>query len=183
MAAAAIAAAATIAACGSSSPKPSSASSSGGHPAQSEIRQAQQDATRFAVCMRSHGVPSFPDPTSPHEFKASLSPESALVRSPSFQSAYTACRHLLPNGGRPNQSTTHSRARIAAALAFARCIRSHGLPNFPDPTSTGDITPEILANAGINLHQPAVQQAGDACVGVTHGFMTKAIIARFIAGH
>jgi len=40
----------------------------------------------------------------------------------------------------------------------------------------------MLTNAGINLHQPAVVQAADACVGVTHGFITKAAIARFVAG-
>ena len=41
----------------------------------------------------------------------------------------------------------------------------------------------MLANAGIDLHQPAVMQAADACVGVTHGFITKAAVARFVAGH
>ena len=48
-------------------------------------------------------------------------------------------------------------------------MRSHGFPSFPDPTSSGQLTHEMLANAGINLHQPAVLQAADACVGVTHG--------------
>jgi hypothetical protein len=36
--------------------------------------------------------------------------------------------------------------------------------------------------SGINLHQPAVRQAADACVGVTHGVVTRAVVARFIAG-
>jgi hypothetical protein len=31
--------------------------------------------------------------------------------------------------------------------------------------------------------QPAVLEAGDACAGVTHGLITKAIVARFVAGH
>ena len=67
-------------------------------------------------------------------------------------------------------------------LAFAGCLRSHGFPSFPDPTSTGDMTHEMLASAGIDLHQPAVVQAADACVGVTHGYITKTDVARFIAG-
>jgi hypothetical protein len=41
----------------------------------------------------------------------------------------------------------------------------------------------MLASAGIDLHQPAVLQAADACVGVTHGVITKAVVARFVAGH
>jgi hypothetical protein len=36
----------------------------------------------------------------------------------------------------------------------------------------------MVTQAGINLHQPAVLQAADACVGVTHGLITKAAVAR-----
>jgi hypothetical protein len=176
LAAAAVAAATLIAACGSNS---HSSSSSGGR---LTYAQAQQDAVNFAGCMRSHGVPNFPDPTSPREFKASMSPGSAVVRSPAFQSAETACQHLLPGGGPPSQSAAHTRAQITALLAFARCLRSHGFPSFPDPTSSGQVTHEMLAMAGINLHQPAVLQAAEACVSVTHGFITKAAVARFVAG-
>ncbi len=89
---------------------------------------------------------------------------------------------MLPGGGPPNQSPAHSQAQITALLAFASCLRSHGFPSFPDPTSTGQLTHEMLANAGINLHQPAVPQAADACVSVTHGVITKATVARFVAG-
>jgi hypothetical protein len=174
-AAAAIAAAMVIAACGSSSP---SSSGSGGPPSQAQIQQEQADAVRFADCMRSHGVPNFPDPsTSPREFKNALT-----TRSPAFQSAERACAHLLPRGGRRNQSDAHSQAQIAAGLAFARCMRSHGFPSFPDPTTSGELTHQMLANAGIDLHQPAVLPAADACVGVTHGLITKAAVARFVAG-
>ncbi len=177
LAAAAIAAATAIAACGSNSP---SSPGSGGHLA---YAQAQQDAVSFAQCMRSRGVPSFPDPTSPQEFKFSLSPSSgANTRSPAFQSAETACQHLLPGGGPPGQSAAQDQAHTAALLAFARCLRGHGFPNFPDPNSSGQVTHEMLATAGINLHQPAVLQAADACAGVTHGVITKASVARFVTG-
>ena len=147
------------------------------------MQQFQQEAARFAGCMRSHGVPNFPDPTSPQEFKLSLSPSSAgNAPSPAFQSADTACQHLLTGGAPPRQSAAQRQAQSVAGLAFARCLRSHGFANFPDPTSSGQITHERLANAGINVHQPAVVQAADACVGVTHGALTKAAVARFAAG-
>jgi len=61
-------------------------------------------------------------------------------------------------------------------------MRRHGISNFPDPSSTGELTHEMVASAGINLHQPAVLQAGDACTSVTHGIITKAVVARFVAG-
>jgi hypothetical protein len=178
MAAAAIAATAVIAGCGSTSASPPNASGSGSHP---NYVRLQQDAVRFAGCMRTHRVPNFPDPTtSPREFKQALDPSA--THSPAFKSAASACQHLLPGGGPPNQSPAKSQAQIAGMLAFARCIHSHGFPSFPDPTSSGELTHEMVANAGIDLHQPAVAQAGDACVTVTHGVITKAMVARFVAG-
>ena len=177
-AAAAIAAATMVAACGSSSP---TASSSGGPPTQAQILQDQRDAIRFVQCLRSHGVTNVPDPTasSGRGFKEAM---SSALRTPAGQSAYTACHQVLPGGGPPSQGATRTRAHIAAFLAFAGCIRSHGFPSFPDPTSSGELTHQMVANAGINLHQPAVLQVGDACVSVTHGVITKAAVARFVGG-
>jgi hypothetical protein len=143
------------------------------------MQQAQQDAVKFTRCMRSHGVPNLPDPTSPHEFKASL---AGMQNLPAFQSAESMCRRLLPGGGPSSQSPARSHAQMVAALAFARCLRSHGFPSFPDPTSSGEITHQMLANAGIDIRQPAAIQAADSCVGVTHGLLTKAGVARFVAG-
>ncbi|HEY2201520.1 MAG TPA: hypothetical protein VGH56_06505 [Solirubrobacteraceae bacterium] len=172
---AALAAATVIAGCGSSSP---SSSSSSGPASQAQIQQSQQDVVRFAQCMRLHGVPDFPDPsTSPHAFK-----EAFNTQSPAFLAAVPVCQHLLPDGGRRNQPARRTPAQAAAMLAFARCLRGHGFPNFPDPTSTGDLSHEMIASAGINLHQPAVVQAADACVTVTHGLITRAAVARFLAG-
>jgi hypothetical protein len=172
---AALAGAMVIAACGSGSPSPPSSS---GQQTQAQFQQSQHDVVRFAQCMRLHGVPNFPDPTtSPHAFKNALN-----TQSPAFLSAMPVCQHLLPNGGRRTQAAAHSPAQIAAGLAFARCLRGHGFPNFPDPTSSGELTHAMIASAGINIHQPAAVQAADACVGVTHGFVTKAAVARFIAG-
>jgi hypothetical protein len=162
-----------LAACGSSG---RSSSTSGGPSVQAE----NQAALTFSHCMRSHGVSNFPDPSSPHQFKFALDPSSGNTRSPVFQAALTACHHLLPGGGPHAESAASRQARVTAALAFARCLRSHGFPTFPDPTSSGELTPQMAAQAGINLHQPAVLRDADACVSVTHGFITKADVARAV---
>jgi hypothetical protein len=173
-----ILAATLIAACGSNSSGPARSSARG----QPSFAQMQRDVTDFARCMRSHGVPTFPDPTtSPRSLKMALNP--AAQHSPAFASALSECRHLLPAGGAPTQTPAHTHAQVAAALAFARCIRAHGFPSFPDPSSDGSITHQMVARAGIDLHQPAVLRAGDACAPVTHGFITRASVAHFIAGH
>ena len=40
----------------------------------------------------------------------------------------------------------------------------------------------MLAGAAIDVHQPALLRAADACASVTHGAITKADVARFAAG-
>lgn len=181
-AAAVVAGAIVIAACGSGSHHSTRVSSAGtvtvnGHPM--SAAQANREMTRFASCMRSHGVPGMPDPTTnPYAFKQAFN-----TKSPAFQSAYTTCAHLQPGGGPPNQSQSpHTRRQIDAILAFARCMRGHGFSRFPDPTSGGSLTHQMLAQAGIDLHQPAVVRSADACTVVTHGVVTRAMVARFIAG-
>ncbi len=171
---AAIGAATAIAACGSHSTHPSGAARP------TSQAQVRQDMVSFSRCMRSHGVPDFPDPDSPQRFKAALDPSSS--HAPAFQSAETACRHLLPASRASRQSAAQTRARVTAALAFARCLRGRGFPRFPDPTSTGELSHEMLAGAAIDVHQPALLRAADACASVTHGAITKADVARFAAG-
>lgn len=134
---------------------------------------------KFAVCLRAHGVSNVPDPSDPRQFKEFLGNN----QSPAADRAETACRHLLPGGGPSNQSAAPTHAQMTSILAFAHCMRGHGLARFPDPSSTGELSHEMLANAGINIHLPAVRQAADACVGVTHGLLTRADVARFVAGH
>jgi hypothetical protein len=112
-----------------------------------------------------------------------MSPSSTgNARSPAFQAAQTACQHVLPGGGLPSQSPAQRLGQLVAGRAFARCLRSHGLPGFPDPTSNGQLTHEMLDRAGINPRQPAVLHAADACVGATPGVITKAAVAHFAAG-
>jgi hypothetical protein len=139
-------------------------------------------ALAYSGCMRSHGVPNFPDPVG----GGATTKEAAIrafreVSNSQVLAAQTACRHLQPNGGQLSRAQLAQ--RLTNMLAFARCIRMHGVRNFPDPTSSGELTHETLASAGIDVHQPALLQAADACVGVTHGALTKAAVARFVAGH
>jgi hypothetical protein len=126
-------------------------------------------------------VPNFPDPASDGVVpKDRITP---LVNSPQFGIAFKACQRLMPaNGLGPANTGPSPHTRFVAGMAFARCVRQHGFPSFPDPTRSGELTPQMIANAGINLHQEAVLKAGDACVSVTHGAITKATVARVVAG-
>jgi hypothetical protein len=88
---------------------------------------------KYTDCMRSHGEPDFPDPTvgagGGVEFQTSLNHNS-----PAFQAAAQACQSLIPGG---QQGPPVSSQKLAAELKWAQCIRSHGVPGFPDPDSQG----------------------------------------------
>jgi hypothetical protein len=84
----------------------------------------------FSACMRSHGVPGFPDPNS----NGTLSSLGIDRSSPQFRVAAKACRSLAP-AHRPAQVEQH----VEVLLAVARCMRAHGVSYFPDPNSQGSI--------------------------------------------
>lgn len=124
---------------------------------------------QFSKCMRAHGVPNFPDPDSQGGIR--IAPGSGLdLRSPAFQRAQKACRPRLPGGGPGAIKAT--KAQYAAALTFARCMRSHGEPDFPDPVSSvpAGAGPIISLHGmmfkpgpGINPGSPAFEQAASRC--------------------
>jgi hypothetical protein len=91
-------------------------------------------AVRYTSCMRSHGVPEYPDPGSSGQLpKITPANEAQLGVSDSrFQTATTACQALWPYQG-PTQAQV--RQELTDALTFARCMRAHGVPNWPDPTT------------------------------------------------
>jgi hypothetical protein len=135
----------------------------------------------YVECMHSHGVPSFPDPGP----RGGIDKDKiiALGNGPQINRASNVCQHLMPTSGfSPSGSEPPPQIQTAALLALARCLRSHGFPRFPDPTRSGQLTQAMIVAAGIDLHQPALVQAADGCVGATHGAITRAAVARFIAG-
>src|SRR5262245_14773225 len=101
--------------------------------------RSKRDAlVAFSACMRRHGMPKFPDPeVVGSRMQLSIGSENGIdPNTPQFKRAQRACRNLLPNGGR---TTRQEQAKqMQAALDFARCIREHGLPTFPDPKASPD---------------------------------------------
>jgi hypothetical protein len=62
---------------------------------QSVTQSNLNKALKFVSCMRSHGVPSMPDPTAQGKLQGG---GSLPINSPQFFSAYSICRALLPPG-------------------------------------------------------------------------------------
>ena len=116
----------------------------------------------FAGCMRSHGLAGYPDPhvsASADHVSITISPGALDPNSPSFKSATGACAHLLPGGGAPATVSPHEQAQD---LRFASCMRTNGVPGFPDPDHDGAFT----LPSGIDQQAPQFQRATQACANV-----------------
>jgi hypothetical protein len=162
-----------VAACAGSSPK-----------AQTTASTAHKNAgLKLAECMRSHGVPDFPDPTSGGGFgiqasagggNASISVDGHTINvsGPAFQKAMQQCRSEQPQG--PPVSGAQLAKIKHGALKMAECMRAHGVSNFPDPevrSGPGGRGIEVqigAANSGgsgqsINPRSPVFQSAQKIC--------------------
>ncbi len=123
-------------------------------------------AVVFAKCMRGHGVPQFPDPGGTPPAGSSISilgaqlPPTINIKAPAFQSALNSCMKQF-NAAHPRPPV--SAAQKASALKVARCIRAHGVPNFPDPTFPAGGGIAIRTGPGADPDSPAVQHAQQVC--------------------
>lgn len=168
---AALAITAVLAGCGGSSPsKPKTAAAPG-----------YSQFLSYSRCMRAHGVPNFPDPsTGGGGIHVTLSAGGGSggggldPSSPSFRAAQTTCQHLLPGGGPGKQKP--SAQVLHQMLEVSECMRAHGVTGFPDPTTgspPADMSNYSLAEArggvvlavpkSINVNSPVFERAATAC--------------------
>lgn len=123
-------------------------------------------------CMRSHGVPDFPDPSASGSYTLTSNGllegagGSVAIDSSQVQAAYGDCRHLLPGGpsiSQLEQKVQQEQQRQAQALPqllkYSQCMRSHGVPNFPSP-GQGKASPP---SSPVNINSQQYVAAARAC--------------------
>jgi hypothetical protein len=146
-----------VAACGggSSSPGVASAKSSTSRTASGSSNSgAYKEELAYAICVRSHGEANFPDPSPTGGFKITSGSDD-----PQLRAAEQACADLAPGGGQNQTAGGSFTARqVAQVLAYAQCMRRHGILNFPDPTSKG-----MGSLNGIDMNSPQFAKASQAC--------------------
>jgi hypothetical protein len=139
-------------------------------------------ALAFAKCMRSGGLPNFPDPSG-GGFRfhrgAGIDPFS-----PAFKAAQAKCKQYQPGGGGPGSGPPPSSQTVARFLRIAQCMRGHGVPEFPDPRTSvpsnlhppagasrfvvSGIEGVILVMGSIDTQSPAFTHAAAACAFPLH---------------
>ena len=177
-----LATAIVVAACGGTSPSDKATASN--------TAARANDALKVSECMRSHGVPQFPDlggsgsidiQASSNGGNASISVNghSINVSGPALQKAMQECRKYGP---KPPPVSAAQLANVKqGALKMAQCMRSHGVPNFPDPKVTtgpggrgiavqiGGAPGSSSSPRGLNPGSPAFQNAQKVCGGLLGG--------------
>ena len=120
-----------------------------------------QKALAYSHCMRSHGIRKFPDPGSRGTVpKVTL--QQLGVSLSQWQKAQSACRKYLPNGGGPSQAQVQQ--WMNGMWKFARCMRAHGVSNWPDPVIDAGGNPEFYLDGQINQYSPRIKARIHDCI-------------------
>ncbi len=153
----AVAAAAPLAvACGGSASSAGGSSGPGAGTASAPPAYLAQ-VLAYSRCMRTHGIPGFPDPDSTGHFnKATL--RGLPISAARLRAANNACGHLLPGGPPPLTA-----AQQQDYLKAADCMRAHGISVFPDPVFSGGTVKFPAPPGGFNTNSPQFIHARQIC--------------------
>jgi hypothetical protein len=110
--------------------------------------------------MRTHGVPDYPDPNASGLIAI---PSTMNPNSSQFQTANTACQHLQPGGG---TSPAQAQQNLALEVRLSQCMRTHGVPDFPDPSANGQAASGALSKG--EQQSPQFQAALRTCESLVH---------------
>jgi hypothetical protein len=143
-------------------------------------------AVAYSQCMRSHGVPNFPDPGSDGQ-PPKTSAQDLGISNSQYQVAQRACQHLLPIGGAFQQQASQCilagdcpptlvQQMMTTDRKFAQCMRSHGVPSWPDPTIGSEGRPVFdLTQVGIThrqTHSPPMSYKITECQALAPATLT-----------
>lgn len=112
----------------------------------------------FVKCMREHGI-DMPDAEINGDGGVGISiPQGTDPEA--VDAATQACKQYQPNGGEPEKLSPEL---MEKNRAYAKCMREHGLPDFPDPDpDTGGIS---LNGNQFMPDNPDFKAADKACGG------------------
>ena len=116
----------------------------------------------YSQCMRANGVPKYPDPASGGQLPKGDA-QAFGVSDSTYQAAQRTCQHLLPTGGSFDEQSRECieagdcppalvQQMLTADRKFAQCMRSHGVPNWPDPTIGANGGPVFKVSAAGITH-------------------------------
>jgi hypothetical protein len=141
------------------------AACSGGSPNSSAgagLPAASTSALAYSRCMRAHGIRAFPDPNAQGGINLNAGPGTGIdPQSPQYKAADQACKSLMP--AQSPLSAAQQAAIKAGNLRYAQCMRAHGISDFPDPNSQGQLQIQAQQGSDLDPNNPRYQSANTAC--------------------
>jgi hypothetical protein len=119
----------------------------------------------YAKCMREHGV-NMPDPQFDSNGGGTVRMTEGKNSDPAkARAAEQACQHFQDEVKPPPMSEKQQADMRKRALANSKCMRDHGITNFPDPQfdGSGRVTMRIGKDQGIDPNSAKFQAAQNAC--------------------
>jgi hypothetical protein len=130
----------------------------------------------FAKCMRANGVPNFPNPDRQGNFNPA-NPQVQALNEPGppqdgphavspQRNVLFECRSVLPNadtGLTLEQMQQISQQTLREEVNGARCMRAHGITDFPDPVAAEQDNWPSMITADVDTSTPSYQAALTAC--------------------
>jgi hypothetical protein len=128
--------------------------------------------------MRSHGIARFPDPDANGQLPKA-DPAQLGVSSLRLRDSRRSCQHLLPNAidaidagsvqgcmGADDCPQSLVRQVLDEERNFARCMRTRGVPNWPDPSIDSQGRPVFtisISKLGFDPYSQRVWAKGNQC--------------------
>jgi hypothetical protein len=118
----------------------------------------QEAALDYAQCMREHGI-DMHDPVN-GRVDLNIDPDVPYAKA---EDAMKACEDILQQGG-PQLSEEQESVIEDAQLAFAKCMREHGI-DYPDPQfgENGMVMQQFGPGDALDANDPGFQEAQQAC--------------------
>jgi hypothetical protein len=156
--------AAAVSACDSGAPDPSASSA----PPAAGQQQFAALAREYSKCVRDHGIANFPDPTISDgnlSYGDDPSMKTAIAAHPGAIEACKSIQERISQSFGKNWQPTA--ADMQKLLQFAKCVREHGVPEWPDPDADGRFT--ISPKLEDEDPQTRIYPAHAACRGYWDG--------------
>ena len=138
-------------------------SASGGAGAATTTTSGQQDAAalwrELVRCARANGMPNLADPQIDSNGRADF-PDGTPDPPASVRRACQSIYDRLPPSARDDNDRPP--ADMQALLRYARCMREHGVADFPDPDAEGNFRAPA-GSTGPGPKSPSFQRALQAC--------------------
>jgi hypothetical protein len=127
----------------------------------------------WASCMRAHGTPGVADPTIDSNGVIHITLPSTDGGPQSLGSggdlngggpcgAYLTAASTALRGGQPLQ-----KPNPAKLLKYSECMQANGIPDFPDPNSSGGLQIRVSPGSDLDPNNPAFQKASKLCAKKT----------------